>query len=66
MRTFILSIMAALAGMACRAQESKPEGGVRILTAGQHITLAALEVTVRSGNRALVRYQLVGDRKSVV
>lgn len=38
MRTFILSIMAALAGMACRAQEPRPEGGVRILTAGQHIT----------------------------
>ena len=30
--------MAALAGMTCRAQERKPEGGVRILTAGQHIT----------------------------
>ena len=30
--------MAALAGMACRAQEPRPEGGVRILTAGQHIT----------------------------
>ena len=38
MRTFILLIMAALAGMTCRAQERKPEGGVRILTAGQHIT----------------------------
>lgn len=30
--------MAALAGMTCRAQERKPEGGVRTLTAGQHIT----------------------------
>ena len=30
--------MAALAGVTCRAQEPKPEGGVRILTAGQHIT----------------------------
>ena len=38
MRTFILLIMAALAGVTCRAQEPKPEGGVRILTAGQHIT----------------------------
>ena len=38
MRTFILLIMAALAGMTCRAQEHKPEGGVRTLTAGQHIT----------------------------
>ena len=38
MITFILLIMAALAGMTCRAQERKPEGGVRILTAGQHIT----------------------------
>ena len=38
MRTFILLIMAALAGRTCRAQERKPEGGVRILTAGQHIT----------------------------
>lgn len=38
MRTFILLIMAALAGMTCRAQECKPEGGVRTLTAGQHIT----------------------------
>ena len=38
MRTFILLIMAALAGMTCRAQERKPEGGVRTLTAGQHIT----------------------------
>ena len=38
MRTFILLIMAALAGMTCRAQEPKPEGGVRTLTTGQHIT----------------------------
>ena len=38
MRTFILLIMAALAGMACRAQEPRPEGGGRTLTAGQHIT----------------------------
>ena len=30
--------MAALAGVTCRAQEPKPEGGVRTLTAGQHIT----------------------------
>lgn len=30
--------MAALAGMACRAQEPRPEGGGRTLTAGQHIT----------------------------
>ena len=27
MRTFILLIMAALAGMTCRAQERKPEAG---------------------------------------
>lgn len=38
MKTSILLIMAALAGMACRAQEPGPEGGVRTLTAGQHIT----------------------------
>ena len=38
MRTFILLIMAALAGMTCRAQEPRPEDGVRTLTTGQHIT----------------------------
>lgn len=47
MRTFILLIMAALAGVTCRAQEPKPEGGVRILTAGQHITPYRIGVPVQ-------------------